>query len=186
MSTKSYREKHRSKIAQIQRAYYQKYKDRLRRYAKEYNLRNKDQVSQQRKEHYQLNREAKIRKSREYYQANKAAIQRKNTERRRRYRQTPEGRAALQRENRRRYQAIRDWTLRKKFGIGIEQFEELLKKQHHRCAICGVKEDGQKLDVDHCHKTKKVRGLLCRSCNIGLGMFKDDQKILHAAYLYAT
>jgi hypothetical protein len=50
------------------------------------------------------------------------------------------------------------------------------------CAICNVATD--KLVVDHCHKTNKVRGVLCSSCNLGLGKFKDSLELLEAAMLY--
>lgn len=51
-----------------------------------------------------------------------------------------------------------------------------------KCAICNTTTD--KLVVDHCHKTNKVRGVLCNSCNLGLGKFKDSVKLLEAATLY--
>lgn len=49
------------------------------------------------------------------------------------------------------------------------------------CTICGVKEN---LVVDHCHKTNKIRGLLCNHCNRGLGHFKDDPELLEFAKIY--
>jgi hypothetical protein len=50
------------------------------------------------------------------------------------------------------------------------------------CAICGTK--GVKLHIDHCHMTNHVRGLLCHNCNTGLGLFKDDVRLLAAAIAY--
>lgn len=54
--------------------------------------------------------------------------------------------------------------------------------QDGRCAICGVAPDT--LVVDHCHDTGVTRGLLCRWCNLGLGMFKDDLKAMEQAHSY--
>ena len=47
-----------------------------------------------------------------------------------------------------------------------------------------AKELNQKLSIDHCHKTGKVRGLLCKHCNHGLGKFKDDVNLLKIAIDY--
>lgn len=49
------------------------------------------------------------------------------------------------------------------------------------CVICG---DPGELVVDHCHSTNKVRGMLCGSCNLGLGKFKDDPQLLEFARIY--
>ena len=49
------------------------------------------------------------------------------------------------------------------------------------CVICG---DVGKLVVDHDHTTGNVRGLLCSSCNLGLGKFKDDPELLEYARIY--
>ena len=60
---------------------------------------------------------------------------------------------------------------------------EFSLKQNHACAICGrVMKD--KLFLDHCHKSGKLRGLLCCTCNSGLGMFKDNPELLDNAIRY--
>lgn len=79
------------------------------------------------------------------------------------------------------------YHLKKKFGISPEQYDELLRKQDSRCAICGAYEGDKskrKLAVDHNHKTKEVRGLLCTKCNMGIGYLKDDVQILKNAIGY--
>lgn len=50
------------------------------------------------------------------------------------------------------------------------------------CTICGDKTN--KLVVDHCHTTNRVRGILCSECNLGLGKFKDDPQLLEFARIY--
>lgn len=60
-----------------------------------------------------------------------------------------------------------------------------LRDENIRCRICGSKEhNGQNWAIDHNHKTNRYRGLLCFKCNTGLGMFRDEIKILKKAILY--
>lgn len=73
--------------------------------------------------------------------------------------------------------------LRNAYGLNFAAYEILLKKQKGKCAICGAKPK-KRLCVDHCHRTKKVRGLLCRNCNAGIGLLKDDPKLLLKAVKY--
>ena len=75
----------------------------------------------------------------------------------------------------------RDWNLGR-YGITSKDYDQMLDKQNKSCAIC--KESGIKLLVDHCHKNKNVRGLLCHNCNILLGNAKDSPEILRAALAY--
>ena len=70
----------------------------------------------------------------------------------------------------------------KKYGISEEDYEYFLESQGKTCAIC--KEGGKPLVIDHNHITGKVRGLLCRDCNIGLGFFKDSIYSLEWAVSY--
>lgn len=65
-----------------------------------------------------------------------------------------------------------------------EEYTEMLIKQDNRCAICGSYQDKKKFCVDHCHKTKKIRGLLCFHCNVGIGHLKDNIQILQNAISY--
>ena len=56
-----------------------------------------------------------------------------------------------------------------KYGLTLEQYTALAKKQSGVCAVCGNPPKDRVLDVDHCHTTGKVRGLLCWPCNIAVG-----------------
>jgi len=77
-------------------------------------------------------------------------------------------------------------TLNSNHGIKLEVYVELLKQQKGKCKICFTKNPGGMgaFHVDHDHKTKEVRGLLCHRCNLGLGYFKDDCKIMISAVDY--
>jgi len=71
-----------------------------------------------------------------------------------------------------------------------EQYKAILKKQNNGCAICGKAESAihqgepRRLAIDHCHDSKGIRGLLCVKCNIGIGQFCDNPKLLQKAALY--
>lgn len=72
---------------------------------------------------------------------------------------------------------------RRTYGLTQGGYAELQAIHGGRCAICG---DPAKdaLNVDHCHDTGTVRGLLCEKCNLGLGLFADDPERLRAAAEY--
>ena len=88
----------------------------------------------------------------------------------------------------------RNWEqgLKDKYGITASKFFSMLKAQKGRCAICRRKETFvdkktgkiRLLSVDHNHKTNEIRKLLCHRCNLGLGIFKDDWKLLQIASNY--
>lgn len=69
------------------------------------------------------------------------------------------------------------------YGITIEHYREMVKKQKGLCAICDNNLE-ELLCVDHDHQTGAVRGLLCHKCNQGIGLFKDNQKLLRRAIKY--
>jgi len=76
----------------------------------------------------------------------------------------------------------REYDYQRNYGISIKDYEDLAAKQKDSCAICET--HGIKLFVDHCHDTGEVRGLLCHTCNAGLGMFKDSPTFLTKAKEY--
>ena len=80
--------------------------------------------------------------------------------------------------------------LQRKYGISLLEYSQMIISQGGKCAICGSEEGGTRngnpkaLAVDHCHDTAKVRGLLCESCNQGIGKLKDDPTVLRKAADY--
>ncbi len=80
-----------------------------------------------------------------------------------------------------------EWNLIHKYGITLKDYKSILEQQGNKCAICGETGPGGgrvNFYVDHDHVTNKVRGLLCHSCNVGLGHFRDSRDILSAAMQY--
>ena len=81
----------------------------------------------------------------------------------------------------------RENNLEKKYGLSLEEYDNLLERQEGKCAICGTTENrgpGFRLVVDHNHDTGKVRGLLCNGCNTGIGNLYDNPKVVLKAYEY--
>jgi hypothetical protein len=72
----------------------------------------------------------------------------------------------------------------KKFGITEDDYNEMFERQFGLCAICRKPENDIKLAVDHCHETGKVRGLLCKRCNMGIGLLGDNPDTLISAAMY--
>lgn len=74
------------------------------------------------------------------------------------------------------------------YNISPEEYDKMLKEQNNCCKICKTSQEKLKvtLAVDHCHKTGKVRGLLCNKCNLALGLLKDDLALLQEAINYLS
>lgn len=81
--------------------------------------------------------------------------------------------------------------LRREYGVTLEQYNEMLKKQGGVCRICKQGETAldqlgnvRTLSVDHCHSTGVIRGLLCLRCNRVLGMVEDQPWLLKMMAMY--
>lgn len=72
--------------------------------------------------------------------------------------------------------------IKTKYNLSLENYTRMLEEQNNCCYICG--KSNCSLAVDHCHETNKVRSLLCRSCNSGLGFFKESIQIMKNAISY--
>ena len=74
--------------------------------------------------------------------------------------------------------------VRKYFNITEEYYLQMYKQQNGKCPICDVMLDRHSSDVDHCHSFNRVRGLLCRRCNLGIGLFEENKEWLKKASEY--
>ena len=134
----------------------EKYTEKKKRYMKEY---------------YERNKEVRNAYSKKYHVINK---KRANSLDKERYRINPA----------KRKDQVRGSRL-KKYGIDEMIYEQMLSLQNGACLICLQKERGnRKLSVDHCHATQRVRGLLCRACNLALGHLKDNPYLCQRASQY--
>ena len=77
----------------------------------------------------------------------------------------------------------RRWAWKKNFGLTEAEYYNMAEDHKHVCAICHRSEDTL-LSVDHCHTTGKIRGLLCKKCNLAIGHFDDQIDRLKSAIEY--
>lgn len=84
-------------------------------------------------------------------------------------------------------EAVLRIKLKHKYGITPDEMRSIMEKQNHVCAICGTdnfNNRGRCLEVDHCHSTGRIRGMLCSGCNAAIGLMKDNPVVLRAAATY--
>lgn len=79
-----------------------------------------------------------------------------------------------------------DQIMRRTYGISMQEFDELVEFQSGKCAICFKPLDtiNRRANIDHCHDTGKVRGILCSGCNTGIGQLGDNIEGLKRALYY--
>lgn len=70
------------------------------------------------------------------------------------------------------------------YGITVEEYDARSAAQGDVCACCGKPEERYRLSVDHCHETGRIRGLLCNTCNRGIGLLGDNVEALRKAVDY--
>lgn len=112
--------------------------------------------------------------TREWYQRNKERVGESHRRWREKHGKTANARC-------RRWHKLnprRSWANRLRFehGLSLESWDALVKSQWGRCAICN---EAMKLpQVDHCHLRGVIRGLLCRPCNLAIGIFRESPHYL--------
>jgi len=160
------------KTAEARAAYSKAYYEKNKEARKDYYKKNKGARRAYDKDYYKKNKEAKSAYDKAYREENKEALE---ARRKAYYEKNKEARRAYNKA----------LSLLKKYGITLVEKKKMMNEQGNKCKIC-LQEFNDKVVscVDHCHSTEKIRGLLCRNCNAGLGFFKDDTKILIKAIEY--
>ena len=153
--------------------------------SRKYRAANPEKVKQAMKVDYDKHRERRLAQKREYYARNKDKILEYN----RRYRDAhPEWLRDKRQEYRaRNREALASRAMHKRSGFTYGYKRALAEAQGNCCAICGTSFEGMRtgnIHADHCHANKLPRGVLCGSCNLGLGRFKDSPERLRAAADY--
>ena len=161
---KRYRQEHRERKRETNRIWYQNNKEEKDRKNAQWRKDNPDKVRELRRKRY---RENPI-PSREAY----SRWASRNVEYRREY--NKHWREYMNQESSRKSR----WRQQ---GIDPDAAWDLWVNSPHECAVCGKT---SRLQVDHDHSTGKIRGILCPTCNRGLGMFYDDPVLLEKALVY--
>ena len=137
-------------------------------YQKQYRKDNKERLALNKKEWREKNKEILKEKAKIYQKENREKL----TELNRLWKKNNPDKTSI---------LYRRYNLKKKYGISLEDYENLSKSQNNQCAICYKEE---KLVVDHNHTTGKVRGLLCNDCNRNLIAQREDPEIFRRAADY--
>ena len=125
-----------------------------KQYMKEYVEKNRERIKEQRKEYYKKNKERILELKRNAHDPDKT----------------------------------KNYRLQKEYGISLDEYNQMRTRQGYKCAACGVHEEdlpkannqhgSKSLVVDHCHKTGKVRQLLCTRCNTVIGLVDENLDLL--------
>lgn len=78
----------------------------------------------------------------------------------------------------------KNYHLKSTYNMNRQNYETLVQQQKGKCAVC--EKSQVQLNVDHCHQSGVVRGLLCKSCNLLIGLAHDQTSILEKAKQYLT
>ena len=162
-------------VAAYAKKYYANNKEHIKAKNKEYRKLNKEIVASKKKQHYgKRDKKARRNYNVEYYKKNKEKY---NITSSKWYRDNKETVIAANRK--------------RKHGISSTEYDNMLEEQDNKCKICltsfadiTLKDGRTPIHIDHCHTTNKIRGLLCNLCNVGLGHFKDNTKLLTNAIVY--
>ena len=152
-----------------QKAYYEKNKEARLAYKKDYYEKNKEDRLAYKKDYYEKNKESIAAYIKAYREENKEDISAHNKDY---YKKNKEARLTYQKAYR---EENKDAILFRRRGITLAEKNKMKDEQGNKCKICyrDFSSDVEP-NVDHCHTSGKVRGLLCQQCNVGLGNFKDN------------
>jgi hypothetical protein len=161
---KAYNEARRAENAAKTRAYRARHPERITAYRE----RTKPQIAVYHAVYYEANKERIAARGKVHYAENKDVIRAKQKA---------------------TYDPVKQKFrgLKCRYGLTAERYEEMLQECKGRCEVCKAPFSEITKDrpfVDHCHKTGKVRGLICLRCNAALGHAGDDPKILRALARY--
>lgn len=199
---KQWRIKNKEKIKVQSKEYRDSHKEERKEYGKQYRLENIEERKEYEKEYYNIHKEEKKESQKQYRDSHKEEHKKyekewriKNKEKIKKHKKEyndahKEERKNYLNKNKEKHTIARKKYAKslkfKKYNITEEKYIEIFNKQQGCCNICGRHQNEMKiaLHIDHDHKTKKIRGLLCFKCNSLLGFADDNIIILTSAINY--
>ncbi len=152
--------------------YYILHKEEIARKRKTYYAAHKKEKAEYKKAYYASHRQETLKSCKAYRDTNKKKIALAKKD----YRTANKSQIAMQ---------LRKWHLGQKYGISEVEYNNLLLNQGGVCKICGNPPKAKKLAVDHSHLTGKIRGLLCRHCNMLLGQIEKNITLINKIFRYS-
>lgn len=165
--------KDKEKRRAILKRYYERNKEKILAISKKWQKDNKDRVRENARKVYKKNPKAKIAKVKKWATSNKE-----------KYKLLKKKYRLKAKAKNRNMDRIRNLKV---YGLTIAMYDQMFARQNGLCAICGKPEltrGRSNLSVDHNHKTKKVRELLCQKCNHAIGLLGEDKALLQKAIDY--
>ncbi len=147
-------------------------------------IENTPDVQKRKKEWVELNRERVSAQRKEFREKNKERLKQKQ---KKYMAKTKKYKSEYDKEYRSKNKdRVRNNLLKRQYGIDLIAYNKIFLDQKGCCKICSrhQSELSKILAVDHCHASKKVRGLLCNTCNTGLGNFRDNIESMKRAIKY--
>lgn len=137
-----------------------KNKEYQKEYRKKYYQNNKEYIREYSKKYYQKNIEREKERSKAYWQNTKRHIKGKYKEYNKKW-------------NQKNKEYRKQCHYKRTYNLTLEEIDQMLEKQDHKCPICGKSLIETRRCVDHDHVTNKNRGILCSRCNTGLACIED-------------
>jgi hypothetical protein len=162
--------KNKNKILLYNRKYYSSHKKDRKIKRQKYYLKHKDEEFKSHTKYYIKHKKKLLKKWKEYYLNNKIKIDK--------YRKKYNNEHTNDRIN---YKLIHN------YGITLNEKQNILKQQNYKCLVCNknLKNINTRyIHIDHNHKTKKIRGILCQTCNLALGLLKENPAIIYRLFQY--
>lgn len=179
---KNWRSTHREKVREANRKWKQAHSDQVKESYHKYYTTNRVGILEKVSRYARSNKDKVNEKIRRWSAKNRDKVSKKAMKWQR---ANPE----KAKENKRAWantnpEKIKTSHLKRYYGITFAEYQELFKNQNGKCAVCGSDNDGTPLCIDHDHATGKIRGLLCKNCNSGIGFLRDDINTIEKAFNY--
>lgn len=157
-------------------------KEEIRAYKRAYYKVHRKEENERRRVYHKVHRKEENERTKIYYETNKEKIKAQM----RAYRET--NKEKINAKKRTYYETnkekVRASQIKYNYGLNLEQINKILIKQDYKCAICDRSLIETRGCIDHDHKVKEVRGILCHQCNTGLGLLNENPELLRKAALY--